>query len=376
MTPKVSTRVITHGSDAEAAQAARKGAEAILAGKLVGFGTETVYGIAALATDAGAMDRLRQLKSRPKRPFSVHLGVAADVHRYVADPPPPARRLISRAWPGPVTVILPTGGTLADSALEKAGLHRVLCADDMIGLRCPDSRVAQAMLAGVGEPVVATSANMAGGRPPRTADQVVAEMDGRIDLLIDSGPMRYGKDSTIVRFGPKGWQIVREGVCDAQMIGELLRERWLFVCTGNTCRSPMAQGLARKMLAERLGCKVNELICRGFEVVSAGAFAADGARASPEAVQIAAELGVDIDAHRSQRVTRELIKSADMVFCMSDTHVSEVLRLVPSASPRVRRLDKAVQVLDPIGGGLDACRRSARQIERALRTYLKEEAIS
>jgi protein-tyrosine phosphatase len=159
------------------------------------------------------------------------------------------------------------------------------------------------------------------------------------------------------------------------MIEELLREMWLFVCTGNTCRSPMAQGLARKLLAERLGCEVDELICRGFEVTSAGTFAADGGRASAEAVQVAAELGVNIDAHRSQRMTRELIKSADMVFCMSDTHVSEVLRLVPSASPKVCRLDKAVQVSDPIGGGVDACRRSARQIERALRTYLKEEAI-
>lgn len=375
MTGSVSTRVITHSSDGEAAEAAGKGAEAVLAGKLVGFATETVYGVAALATDAGAVERLRKLKSRPKKPFSVHLGAVADIQRYVADPPLPARRLISRAWPGPVTIILPTGGTLAERGLQKAALHGVLCADDMIGLRCPDLPLAGAMLTGVGEPVVAASANLAGGRPPRTAEEVMAEMDGRIDLLIDSGPTRYGKDSTIVRFDRKGWQVVREGVCDARMIGELLREMWLFVCTGNTCRSPMAQGLAGKMLAERLGCKVGELICKGFEFVSAGAFAADGGRASPEAVAAAAELGVDIASHRSQRVTRELIKSADMVFCMSDIHVSEVLRLLPSASPKVRRLDKAAQVPDPIGGGVDASRRSARQIERALRAYLEGEAI-
>ncbi len=375
MTGSISTRVITHSSDAEAARAAAEGAEAILAGKLVGFPTETVYGVAALATNAGAMDRLRQLKSRPEKPFSVHLGTATDVDRYVADPPSRAQRLISRAWPGPVTIILPTGGTLAEVALEKAGLHGILCSEDMIGLRCPDSPVAQATLAGVGEPVVATSANAAGGQPPWTADEVMAELDGRIDLLIDGGPTRYGKDSTIVRFDRTGWQIVREGVCDARMIGELLRVMWLFVCTGNTCRSPMAQGLARKLLAERLGCKVGELICRGYELLSAGAFAADGGRASGEALQAAAELGVDIGDHRSQRITSELINSADMVFCMSDVHVSEVLRLVPSASGKVRRVDEAAQVPDPIGGGVEACRRSARQVERALREYLEKEAI-
>ena len=372
MTSNVSTPIITHSNDAEAARAAGKGAEAIRAGKLVGFHTETVYGVAALATDPGAMERLRRLKSRPKRPFSVHLGAAGEVRRYVADPPARARRLICRAWPGPVTVVLPTGGRLAERTLQQSGLHAMLCADDMIGLRCPDSPVAQAMLTDVGRPVVAASANAAGRPPPRTAEEVIAEMDGRIDLLIDSGPTRYGKDSTIVRFGRTEWQVVREGVCDARMIGELLRETWLFVCTGNTCRSPMARGLAGKMLAERLACKLGELICKGFELVSAGAFAADGGRASPEAVQASAELGVDISAHRSQRITSELIKSADMVFCMSDMHVSEVLRLVASAD-KVRLLDRQAQIPDPIGGGVEACRRSARQIQRALKEYFDEE---
>ena len=102
------------------------------------------------------------------------------------------------------------------------------------------------MLSAVSDPVIAPSANLAGKRSPRTAQEVLDALDGRIDLLIDSGPTSYGKNSTIVKFDHKGWKIVRRGVFDAETIGKLMRRTILFVCTGNTCRSPMAAGIAKK----------------------------------------------------------------------------------------------------------------------------------
>jgi protein-tyrosine phosphatase len=110
------------------------------------------------------------------------------------------------------------------------------------------------MLSAVDSPVVAPSANLAGEPSPRSADEVLGTLEGKIDLLIDSGPTQYGIDSTIVAIDDAGWRIVRKGVYDQRTIKKFLRRKFLFVCTGNTCRSPLAAGLAKKLLADRLGC--------------------------------------------------------------------------------------------------------------------------
>jgi len=367
----MSTRVIEAGTDTESAVAAGQAAAALKAGLLVGFATETVYGVGAVATNAAAVERLRLLKSRPERPFSVHLSKPADAGLYVRDIPSEARRLIAKAWPGPVTLLLPTGGQLAETRPGDAGLRDVLCDEGIIGLRCPDSTVARLMLAAVEEPVIAPSANPAAAPSPRTAREVLASLDGQIDLLIDSGPTRYGIDSTIVRFDRTGWQIVRQGAYDTRTIHRLLLRTYLFVCTGNTCRSPIAAGLARKMLAEQLGCSLGQLDRKGVAVLSAGIFAAEGERARPEAIAAAGDLGVDIRHHRGQKLTFELISLADLVFCMTDFHVAEALRLVPSAAGKVQRLRADADIPDPIGGGAQTYRRTARQIEDALKTLFK-----
>ncbi len=356
---------------AEVAGAAHRGASALKNGKLVGFATETVYGIAALATCDEAMRRLRELKDRPTRPFSLHLGSPGDARKYVSNLSDDARRIISRAWPGPVTLVVPVGGQLADKRLRHhEGLYERLCFEGMIGLRCPDEPVAQAMLAGAAMPVVACSANLAGQPSPRSAEEVLAGLDGRLDLLIDSGPTRCGADSTIVRCDQAGWDVLREGVYDQRAIARMLSRTYLFVCTGNTCRSPMAAGLARKALAARLGCTVDQLARKGVKVLSAGIFAPNGTRAADLAIKTARLMGADISRHRTRNLTRELIKDADMVFCMTDSHVSEAKRVAPDEVRKIRRLDPKGDVPDPVGGGADIYGAAAARIEKALQAVL------
>ena len=373
MTATMDTRVIKVRSADDVAGAARRGAEALGAGKLVAFATETVYGLAAAADNAAAMERLRDIKARPSRPFTVHVGEAAAVGRYVAAIPSEARRLMARAWPGPVTLLLPTGGKLADNTLQKQGLHSVLCSENLIGLRCPDEPVASAMLGAVTSPVVAPSANVAGGASPRTAQDVLAALDGQIELVIDSGPTSLGVDSTIVKFDEAGWQIVRAGPWDDRAIGGAIKRTFVFVCTGNTCRSPMAAGLAKMLLAEMHGCRVGELRSRGIEVASAGVCARNGGRATSEAVQAAKALGADIARHRSSALAAETVESADAVFCMTAGHAATVRRAVPSADEKIKPLDTDGDIPDPIGGGLEIYRRTAERIVVALRKCLQKE---
>lgn len=361
---------------ADVAAGAHRGVLALKKGKLVGFATETVYGIAAMATCDEAMDRLRELKDRPTRPFSLHLGNPGEVGNYVSSLSDEARLIISRAWPGPVTLIVPAGGQLADKRLRRReGLYERLCFEDMIGLRCPDEPVAQAMLAGVSMPVVACSANLAGRPSPRCAGEVLAALDGQIDLLVDSGPARCGADSTIVRCDGSGWEVLREGVYDRCGIARMLSRTYLFVCTGNTCRSPMAVGLARKALAERLGCTVAQLAGKGVKVLSAGTFAHDGARAADNAVKTTRLMGADISRHRSRNLTRELINEADVVFCMTDSHVAEARSIAPGEADKIRRLDPQGNVPDPVGGGLDIYGAAARRIEKALQAALDKGSL-
>ncbi|MDY6913185.1 MAG: L-threonylcarbamoyladenylate synthase [Planctomycetota bacterium] len=368
------TRVVKVRSNRQVAAAGRRAARALKAGKLVGFATETVYGVAAVASNRAAMNRLRKIKSRPLRPFSVHLPRPEDVRRYVCDVPIGAGRLIEKAWPGPVTLVLPAGAEHAGDLLRHRRLNSVLCYDGAIGLRCPDEAVAGAMLSAVKASVVACSANPANEPSPRSAKEVLASLDGSIDLLIDSGPTRFGADSTIVRFAEDGsWKVVRRGVYDTQAIRRFLKRTILFICTGNTCRSAMAAGLAKKLLADRLDCRVSDLKAKGLDVLSAGVFASDGARAAPEAVCAARELGADISRHRSRKLTIELIYEADLVFCMTDVHVYEVRSLMPEVADKAKRLDADCNVPDPIGGGTAVYRRAARQIERALRICLDKE---
>jgi len=348
---------------------------AVRAGRLVGFPTETVYGVAAAATEAAAVSRLRDLKDRPGGAFTVHLGSPADAGRYVADVPPRARALMRKAWPGPLTLLLPVPRRLPDGSLRGRGLRRRIGPEGVVGLRCPDDPVARALLSRTHKPVLATSANLPGRAPATSAAEALEQLDGRIDVLIDGGPTRHRRASSIVAVDAGGLEVVREGVYGRSAIERLSRLTILFVCTGNTCRSPMAAWLAEKLLSDRLGCRADELPAAGVQVRSAGTFALAGGRASPQAVDAARALGAEPRRHRSRKLTKELINEADLIFCMGRSHVAEVTGRVSGAAGRTFLLDARGDIADPIGGDADRYAAVARRIRERLRKRLSENGL-
>jgi len=355
--------------------AIQQAAEILAAGGLVAFPTETVYGLAARADLPEALAQLSRLKNRPaNKPFTLHLADKSQLARYVGPLAPVDRVLLRRAWPGPLTVVFVIPSE-QQSCLPQGLSEQTAAAmyyKGSIGIRLPDHDVARRLLAAAAGPVVAPSANLAGSGPARCAQEVIEELDGRIELVLDAGPARYSRPSTVARLDGTGIEILRPGVLDEAALARMRRLTILFVCTGNTCRSPIAQGFCRDRLARKLSCSVDQLLEKGYKVVSAGVMAYSGASASPEAVRVCRDAGQDITAHRARPLTAQVISEADYIFVMTDAHRQAVMALLSEAEPRTALLGGAVEIADPMGGSLDDYRRCAEQIELGLTERLSE----
>ena len=131
-----------------------------------------------------------------------------------------------------------------------------------------------------------------------------------------------------------GFECCCVGVVREQTLRRLASLLILFVCTGNTCRSPMAEAMCRKLLAERLGCKIDELEEHGVIVMSAGLSAYMGGRPSPEAVDVMRAMGVDLTQHESQPLTEQLVRHADVIWTMTRSHRQAILAQWPEAARR------------------------------------------
>ena len=188
------------GDDAGVAQAARL----IRAGACVAFPTETVYGLGADATDPEAVAGIFLAKARPRfNPLIAHLPdrVAAEAEGAFDEH---ALRLAEAFWPGPLTLVVPASGGTTVCDLARAGLPSV-------ALRVPANLLARNLLAAVGRPVAAPSANRSGRVSPTRADHVLADLDGRIAALLDGGETPVGVESTVVACLGGGPRLLRPG---------------------------------------------------------------------------------------------------------------------------------------------------------------------
>lgn len=172
-------------------------------GGLVAFPTETVYGLGADALNSGAVMALFEAKKRPlDNPPIVHVASMKDVHRLAKEVAPVADTLMRRFWPGPLTLIFERSAVVPDVTV--AGL-------DTIAVRMPNHSVALALIRESSCPIAAPSANLAGRPSPTCAEHVLADLDGRIDAVLDAGATRVGVESTVLDLTVDPPQVLRPG---------------------------------------------------------------------------------------------------------------------------------------------------------------------
>jgi L-threonylcarbamoyladenylate synthase len=174
----------------EAAKALERAAQILRVGGLVALPTETVYGLGANALDAAAVSRIFAAKQRPAwDPVIVHVADEKMLDGLVEQIPEAARKLMRAFWPGPLTMLLPRTAAVPDA---------VTAGRPLVGVRMPAHPVALELIRRAGLPVAAPSANLFGHISPTTAEHVLADLDGRIDAVLDAGPTEHGVESTVL----------------------------------------------------------------------------------------------------------------------------------------------------------------------------------
>jgi len=343
------------GSDQDLSKL-RYAARLLQAGALVAFPTETVYGLGADARNPESLTELSKVKQRAdNKPYSLLVPSVRAAEAACGGLSHVAKKLARIYWPGPLTLVVRKrgGGT--------------------VGMRLPEHPVTRSLLSQCGFPLATPSANISGTREPRTAEHVREQLDGEISLILDGGPAKQGRPSAVVKVDNERLEIKRAGSIPNAEILEAARPTILFVCTGNTCRSPMAAGFCQLGLTETpKGPLQQDNAGLPFRVLSAGTNAVDGDPADRLANEAMREVSVDISRHRTRSLTPGLLETADWVFTMTRAHRESILMLMPTCADRVQLLsNRNDDIPDPVSSSLEQYRRVRDRIASCLRDVVR-----
>jgi len=226
-------------------------AELLRAGRVVAFPTETVYGLGAHALDRAAILKVFAAKERPANdPLIVHVATLDAATPLVEDIPPVARLLAARFWPGPLTMVLKRSAQVPDEVT--AGLATV-------AIRVPSHPVARALLEEARIPVAAPSANLFSRPSPTRAAHVLADLNGRIDLIVDGGATEVGLESTVIDLSGRVPTILRPGAIDLDALRQVIPD----VISGRAAGSPTAAMASPGMLPKHYSPRTPVLLYEG-----------------------------------------------------------------------------------------------------------------
>ncbi len=295
-------------------------AEALLrAGDPVAIPTETVYGLAADATNAAAVAHIYAAKGRPSfNPLIAHVSGAAMAAEHV-EVAPLAARLMAAFWPGPLTLVLPKLESSTVAGLVTAGLST-------LAVRCPDHPVPQMLIMALEKPLAAPSANISGGISSTRAQHVKESLGGRIKLIIDGGPCRAGVESTIVAVENDHLRLLRPGGVTYDMLATFAPVE---TASGGSIEAP---GMMTSHYAPAKPLRLNAIDRRAGEfLIGFGTIEGDASLSTDGDLVEAASRLFDLlhiaDASKSTAIAVAPIPQSDLGVAIND-------RLQRAASPK------------------------------------------
>jgi protein-tyrosine phosphatase len=346
--------------------------QALVEGHVVAAPTESSYVYLASGLQSTAVEQLHRTASlKPGNSLALIPRTPEEVIDFIPSIGTSARRLVRKAWPGPLILqsknadpysslrCLP--GSVYEQIQNKRGEVRIWL---------PDHEVLHYITRLVSGPLVVALAPQ-GAKPDRIAGSVAELTPGASVLSIDGGNIQETGEPTVVAVEGNLGQVLQQGVLSEAYLRQLSQYLILMVCTGNTCRSPMAAALMRRKIQEKFQHEFQGQTIP-IMVASAGVSAFGGDPASHGALEAIRNYGCSLDDHQSTQLNSRLVDQADLILAMGQRHRSVIVSQWPEVAPKVHLIAAdGSEISDPFGGPLDVYQRCAEQLNRHTSHWLE-----